>query len=485
MFKRSNGKATPPGSRLFAAAALAVVLGLGGLAAVQPAAAADGGNTTDVTIQVATDDGNLAWSAPTQVPFKATSAGTLIGPSADSIAIKNLSAFPIRVKEMDTRAEAPFNLVDDVEQSSGNNDIMMAWNGVQAKPQVELADDGTWAMGYAGNADGTDVLPLTVSGAKIARVTADLSAAKKAATVTWTVAPTVKEVKQPGATEPGGDTGAASEAVQAAVAKDAADWTLDDQKTVAEDIAAKGEASPAYAKAKAAMDNGTEFSMQLTDGSTLTYKIIGINHDDLADSSGKAGLTFFSINVDTNDRIRAEMNSSYTNVGGWEASELRAKMNSGEIWNLMPSEFQSKVKTVKKLSNNVGGGAANKDATVTATADKLFLLSYSELVETPWNGYYEYTNEDDELVTGWSDSWKGVSWIGNEGTQYEAFKGKVNNHGVNDCLQIGDSWWERSVAPNDSGTFLYIEAVADGAEGDPSNYRDANIDQEIYPAFCF
>lgn len=190
MFKHSNGKATPPGSKLFAAAALAVVLGLGGLAAVQPAAADDGGNTTDVTIQVTTDDGNLAWSAPTQVPFKATSAGTLIGPSADSIAIKNLSAFPIRVKEMDTRAEAPFNLVDDVDQSSSNNDIMMTWNGVQAKPQVELADDGTWAMGYAGNADGTDVLPLTLSGAKIARVTADLSAAKKAATVTWTVEPT-------------------------------------------------------------------------------------------------------------------------------------------------------------------------------------------------------------------------------------------------------------------------------------------------------
>ena len=84
----------------------------------------------------------------------------------------------------------------------------------------------------------------------------------------------------------GGSAGADSATVQAAVAKDAKDWTLDEQKAVAEDIAAKGEASPAYAKAKAAMDAGTKFTMKLTDGKTLEYKIIGINHDDLADGSG-------------------------------------------------------------------------------------------------------------------------------------------------------------------------------------------------------
>lgn len=49
------------------------------------------------------------------------------------------------------------------------------------------------------------------------------------------------------------------------------------------------------------------------------------------------------------------MNAIDTNAGGWEKSELRQKMNSGKIWNLMPSDFQSKVKAVKKLSNNVGG----------------------------------------------------------------------------------------------------------------------------------
>ena len=173
----------------------------------------------------------------------------------------------------------------------------------------------------------------------------------------------------------GGGNGAGSATVQAALAKDAKDWTLGEQKAVAEDIAAKGEASPAYAKAKAAMDAGTEFSMKLTDGKTLTYRIIGINHDDPAGGSGKAGLTFLT----TTTGIWSPMNAIDTNAGGWEKSELRQKMNSGKIWNLMPSDFQSKVKAVKKLSNNVGGGDENKNAAVTATSDKLFLLSYSEI----------------------------------------------------------------------------------------------------------
>lgn len=197
MLKRKNKNAAPPRPRLLATAALAVMLGVGGLAAVQPALADEGGNTTDVTIQVSNEDGNIAWSAPTVVPMKATAAGTLIGPNADALSIRNLSAFPIRVKTMDAQAADPFHLVADVDKSSGDNDFQMSVNGVAAAPAVELADDGTWAMGYAGNADGTDVLPLTLSGAKITRVTEDLSTAKKAATVTWTVEPTTTIKPEP------------------------------------------------------------------------------------------------------------------------------------------------------------------------------------------------------------------------------------------------------------------------------------------------
>ena len=255
----------------------------------------------------------------------------------------------------------------------------------------------------------------------------------------------------------GGSTGADSATVQAAVAKDAKDWTLGEQKAVAEDIAAKGEASPAYAKAKAAMDAGTKFSVKLTDGKTLTYRIIGINHDDLADGSGKAGLTFLT----TSTGIRSRVNATNTNVDGWEKSELRAKMNSGEIWNLMPSDFQSKVKPVRKISHNVSGYTENDD-TVTATTDKLFLLSNSEIVPMSY----------------WVSSFP---WTSSEGTQYEAFKGKVTaNYSRNPAIANDNSWWERSVSPGSPWSFLVISG-----SGDPSCAYNATESFCVCPAWCF
>ena len=160
------------------------------------------------------------------------------------------------------------------------------------------------------------------------------------------------------------------EAMKTVVNKEAKEWTLDEQKAAATDITKNGTFSVVCAKVKAAMDAGTKFSTKLTNGRTMTYRIIGINHNDLADGTGKAGLTFLT----TSTTISSRMNAENTNTGGWEKSEVRQKMSSGEIWNLMPADFQSKVKAVTKLTNNVGGN--DKNATVTATTDKLFLLSY-------------------------------------------------------------------------------------------------------------
>lgn len=204
------------------------------------------------------------------------------------------------------------------------------------------------------------------------------------------------------------------------------------------------------------MDAGTKFSVKLTNGKTLQYRIIGIDHDDLADGSGKAGLTFLT----TSTTIFSRINATNTNAGGWEKSELRQKMNSGEIWNLMPSDFQSKVKTVTKLTNNVGG--TDKNATVTATSDKLFLLSYSEIVPTSY----------------WADNYP---WTSSEGTQYEAYKGKVTeNYSGNACLQIGDNWWERSVHPSHSACFIHVNG-----SGGPLHFNNATTSYRVCPAWCF
>lgn len=258
-----------------------------------------------------------------------------------------------------------------------------------------------------------------------------------------------------GVAEGGGSTGSDSATVQAAVAKDAKDWTLDEQKAVAEDIAAKGEASPAYAKAKAAMDAGTKFSVKLTNGKTLEYRIIGINHDDTADGSGKAGLTFEA----TNTVLGAQrMNATNTNAGGWEKSELRAKMNSGEIWNLMPSDFQSKVKTVTKLTNNIGDGKTNVD--VSSTSDKLFLLSDTEI---------------------WSRKSYGVNQM--EGYQYEFYASK----GVTNTEWSGASngWGHRTRTPNTSPYGVDTKNFGGvDYDGNTTNYKAAEK-INTFIAFCF
>ena len=264
----------------------------------------------------------------------------------------------------------------------------------------------------------------------------------------------------------GGSTGADSATVQAAVAKDAKDWTLGEQKAVAEDIAAKGEASPAYAKAKAAMDAGTTWSIKLNDlhkswlYDTMTYRIIGINHDDLADGSGKAGLTFQAVNtVGTNS-----MMSKNTNIGGWEKSELRQEMNSGEVWDLMPSELQSKVETVTKLTNNARGGWSSTNAPVTATSDKLFLISYTEIAGN--------------LARYESDS--KFTWLFQEGDQYEAFKGKITDcDASNDSLKSNFEWWTRTISTVTDDCFGFI--FKDGRfGGNPAINRYG-----IRPAWCF
>lgn len=212
------------------------------------------------------------------------------------------------------------------------------------------------------------------------------------------------------------------EAMKTVVNKDAKDWTLDEQKAAATDIAKNGTSSAVYAKAEAAMDAGTKFSTKLTNGKTLEYRIVGINHDDLADGSGKAGLTFEA----TNSALGYQkMNATNTNAGGWEKSELRGRLNTGDLWSLLPSELQSKVKAVTKMTDNQGDGKAG---TPTTTTDKVFLLSATEV---------------------WGD-------MQSDGTQYEYYKSKGVTTSNYSGASSSNAHWTRSVYPSYSTYFRYV-----------------------------
>ena len=249
----------------------------------------------------------------------------------------------------------------------------------------------------------------------------------------------------------GGSAGAGSATVQAAIAKDAKDWTLEEQKAVAEDIAKDGTASPAYAKAKAAMDAGTKFSVKLTNGETLEYRIVGINHDDLADGSGKAGLTFEA----TNNVLGVQrMNATDSNAGGWEKSELRGRLNSSDLWALLPAEIQSKAKAATKMTDNKGGGSAG---TPSATTDKVFLLSLTEV---------------------YGDNRSNQS----EGTQYEYYKSKGVTYSSYSGASSSSHHWTRSVFQGNSACYRHITGTGWGGDGNNDGAADTYC---VLPAWCF
>lgn len=173
--------------------ALAVSLVMATAIATPALAFADGTTSTkstEVTIQSVTPgpgpDGNLSFSAPTEIPFVAKADGTMLAPSAKTLQIQNKSVFPIHVENMAVTEQSPFKLVADVTAGTAANAFQFTVNGLQAAASVDTSANAAWNMGYANSAN--DKISLDITDAKIARVTADISTPQKAATITWTVA---------------------------------------------------------------------------------------------------------------------------------------------------------------------------------------------------------------------------------------------------------------------------------------------------------
>lgn len=102
----------------------------------------------------------------------------------------------------------------------------------------------------------------------------------------------------------------------------------------------------------------------------IDVEIIGHNHDDLSDGSGKAPLTFFCLDL---PEIIYWMNPTQTNIGGWEACALRTFTN-GELFDSLPDELKAILKPVYKISD---GGGGNR--TLVSVVDKCWLASADEI----------------------------------------------------------------------------------------------------------
>ena len=108
--------------------------------------------------------------------------------------------------------------------------------------------------------------------------------------------------------------------------------------------------------------------------STYAIDIIGKNHDDYADGSGKAPLTF---QMHTTYATQYKMNNNDSNSGGWAGCLLRGNGGFKTIKSKMPAEVVAALKAVTKKTT--AGGASSA---IDTTEDTLFLLSEIEVQGT-------------------------------------------------------------------------------------------------------
>jgi hypothetical protein len=179
-------------------------------------------------------------------------------------------------------------------------------------------------------------------------------------------------------------------------------------------------------------------------GADYVIAIIGKGHDDYADGSGKAPLTFQLHDCYAD---RNMMNGGNTNSGGWTSCEMRST-HLPAILALMPTEVQNGIQEVNKLTSE-----GSRSTTISTTADKLFLLSEIEIF-----GNITYS-------------------ASGEGTQYAYYK--AGNSKVKNYNGSANYWWQRSPR---IGNYTSFCAASNSGLAD---YISANDVYCISFAFCF
>ena len=180
-------------------------------------------------------------------------------------------------------------------------------------------------------------------------------------------------------------------------------------------------------------------------GKDYQVDIIGKNHDTYADG-GAAPLT---VQLHDSYATKYAMNSTTTNVGGWESSQMR-QTSLPAILAAMPSEVQTAIRQVTKLTSE-----GNKSTTISTTSDKLFLLSEVEAA-----GTHSYS------VTG-------------EGSQYAYYA--AGNSRIKKVGSSNTAWWLRSPYSGNAKTFCQITET--GAVSNLNAAAAGGIG--VSPAWCF
>lgn len=181
-------------------------------------------------------------------------------------------------------------------------------------------------------------------------------------------------------------------------------------------------------------------------GETLTFAIMGKNMDDLADGSGKAGLTFGMTQLMASTR---QMNSSNTNSGSFAGSAMYSWL-SGTIYPNLTTELKDAIKAVNKKTSSGGGSSAIR-------TDAMYLWLFSEI----------------EVFGTTTHSYAG------EGTQYPYFATTAERiKRLSNGAGAASYWWERS--PHTYNGNYFCRVTTSGAAGN----INANYSYGVCFGFC-
>lgn len=217
--------------------------------------------------------------------------------------------------------------------------------------------------------------------------------------------------------------------------------------------------------------------MTLSNVTTYVF-IIGFNHNSSVEGTNRIhfqlGKTALSGGTDValcdskyNSQVSAtgyfSMNSSATNSGGWNSSQMRTKIcgtslssYSGTIIAVIPAALRAVLKSVTKYTDNTGNSSAA--SAVTATTDYFFLLSEYEVF-----GSITYGNTNEKSKQA-------------QYSYYSAGNSKVKyNHSA---TSTAVSWWLRS--PYASYSTYFVIVSTDGTV----NFSYASYSRGFAPGFC-
>lgn len=306
------------------------------------------------------------------------------------------------------------------------------------------------------------------------------------------------------------------------------DYSWDEISQISQLISKKGDQNGAIEVAKkyhlctsdGKLDGTQTKDVTLSGGTQAKVMIMGFNHDDKSDGSGKAGITFiFTDDVAKQNMCeKSDMDSLFQEIQdngsatlSWEDTSLHAWL-SDSFTGQLPSELSDKIVAVDKTdavmplvattlpyydddsdedgSPSVGLEGHESTPKAITSSDKLWLPSYVEVLATDDLGFDPSDNDFNYLLQ--------------EGSQYQIYKDSgVKQNKPNKILGTYDSergggWWLRSWSTYEVAYFTTLrpcfracfsdgdgEAARITNDSQPYSYnKDGDPIVGVRPAFC-